>query len=116
LLPVNLSDDRGSTLLEFLGLGLLLQVSVLTFAISMVSLQHDQLAAEAIARDSLRAFALRGEEPLATASEVAAAYKVQLSRVAIEVLCHPNSCDYPQGWVEITAKVGSATAHGLMLR
>ena len=100
--------------LEFVGFGLILQVPILMFVTSMLGLQHDQFAAEAITRDSLRSYVLLGKPPIETAAEVSRAYRVSMSRVSLSVICRPHDCEAGDGWVEITTRVGAASARGVI--
>jgi hypothetical protein len=111
---VNFRDDSGSVVLEFLGFGILIQLPILVFATSLMAVQHDQFAAEAITRDSLRSFVLLGKPPLETAAEVSAAYRVSMTRVLLTLICRPADCESGAGWVEITTKLGSAVARGVI--
>lgn len=108
------SDETGSVVLEFVGFGLILQVPILMFVTSMLGLQHDQFAAEAITRDALRSFVLLGKQPIETAAEVSRAYRVSMSRVSLAVICRPHDCEAGDGWVEITTRVGSVSAKGVI--
>lgn len=100
--------------LEFVGFGLVLQVPILMFVTSILGLQHDQFAAEAITRDALRSYVLLGKPPIETAAEVSQAYRVSMSRVELAVSCRPHDCEAGDGWVEITTKVGAVTAKGVI--
>jgi hypothetical protein len=107
------NDDSGSVVLEFLGFGVLLQVPILMFATTVLGLQHDKFAAEAITRDALRSYTLLQIEPSATVLDLAKAYKVSLGRIKVEMTCWPQACGNPENWVGVTTKIGSATAQGL---
>jgi len=52
----NFNDDNGSALIELLGFGILLQVPILMFATAVAELQADQLAAQTISVQALRAW------------------------------------------------------------
>lgn len=86
---VKISDDRGSALLDFLGFGLLLQIPVLVLASQLATMQSNQLAADSIARHSLRSFALYGTEVAVTSQEIAEDLELKVSP-AVELLCSPD--------------------------
>jgi hypothetical protein len=111
---VRFRDDSGSVVFEFLGFGILLQLPILMFAVSLIGLQHDQLAAEAITRDALRSLVLLNKSPAETASEVSLAYRVSMSRVSLTIVCRPTDCEPGGGWIELTTRVGSAIARGVI--
>lgn len=111
----NYKCDVGSVVLEFIGYGLLLQVPLLMLVLGLSSAQHDQLVAEAIARDSLRSFMLIDKAPESTASEVAKVYGVSVDRVHISISCQDNDCLKAGNKIRLIAKVGlmQAEANGL---
>jgi hypothetical protein len=111
---VRFSDESGSVVLEFVGFGLILRVPILMFVTTLLGLQHDQFAAEAITRDALRSYVLLGKPPIETATEVSQAYRVPMSRVSMVVSCRPHDCEAGDSWVEITTKVGAVTARGVI--
>lgn len=114
--PVNLSDETGSVVIEFVGFGILLQLPILMFAVSLIGAQHDQFAAEAITRDALRSFVLLDKSPSDIAAEVSAAYRVPLARVSVSMTCTPSDCESEASWIEITTRIGSAVARGSINR
>jgi len=56
---VRIKDERGSSMIDFLGFGLLLQVPVLLLATQLATIHANQLAADSIARHSLRSLSCR---------------------------------------------------------
>lgn len=113
---VNFKDDVGSAVLEFIGFGLLLQIPMMLFAINLVALQHDQLAAEAITRDALRSFVLLDREPLERARQLAADYRVDPRRILLTVTCKPTDCNEERSWVSIETRIGLAASIGALQR
>ena len=109
---VNFKNDSGSVVLEFVGFGILAQVPLLMVAIGLSSLQHDQLAADAINRDALRSFTLQGRAPEATAVEIAADFGIAVDRVKIQLDCEDGDCESPGGLLRMTTMVGAAVATG----
>jgi hypothetical protein len=111
----NFKCDVGSVVLEFIGYGLLLQVPLLMLVIGLSAAQHDQLVAEAIARDSLRSFMLIDKAPESTASEVAKVYGLSVDRVHISISCQDNDCLKAGNKIRVITKVGlmQAEANGL---
>jgi hypothetical protein len=116
VLSVNYRGEQGSAVVEFIGFGLLLQVPLMLFAISLVSLQHDQLAAEAITRDALRSYVLLNREPSETAMRLAADYRVPPNRIQLTVSCKPRDCVEEGSWIFVETKIGRASAVGVLQR
>lgn len=110
------SSEDGSVVLEFIGLGLLLHVSLLVLVLNLGSLQHDQLAAEAISRDSLRAFLLIGKSPSETATEIARAYRVEPSRLSVTLMCQDDDCETGGNRIRVVARIGSIQSEVVGLR
>jgi hypothetical protein len=113
---VNFSDEEGSAVLDFIGFGLLLQLPLVMFANNLVMAQHDQLSAEAINRDALRSFVLLGKEPLATAFELADAYRVPSNRLDMTLACKPTNCHEEKAWIHLTTRIGDVAASGVIQR
>jgi hypothetical protein len=114
--PFSFADETGSAVIDLLGFGVLLQVPLLALTLQLVSMQHDQLAAEAITRDGLRSYLLLGLDPEATAAQLAADYRVPSSRIKLAMTCQPGSCEETGSFVRLTTQVGSAKATGVMQR
>lgn len=112
----NFSSESGSVVLEFVGFGLLLQVTLLLVILNLGALQHDQLAAEAISRDSLRAFLLIGKSPNVTAAEIAKAYRVDPSRLTVTLICQADDCDTEGNRVRVVTRIGSVQSEEIGLR
>jgi hypothetical protein len=104
------SSDHGSAPLEFLGFGLLLQIPVLVMVINLASIQHDQLVADAICRDSLRSYLLLGAQPELTAARVAAEYGTPINRIKLQVICEFGDCETEGNRIRVIAKVGLVEA------
>lgn len=109
-------SESGSAVLEFVGFGLLFQIPMLLFVMSIISLQHDQLAAEAITRDVLRSYVLLNSDPAARALDIAANYKVSPSRLQVTLSCDTQDCLEEGAWVSVKTKVGRAFATGTLQR
>jgi hypothetical protein len=112
----NFSSESGSVVLEFVGFGLLLQVTLLLVILNLGALQHDQLAAEAISRDSLRAFLLIGKSPNATAAEIAKAYRVDPGSLTITLVCQADDCETEGNRVAVVTRIGSVQSEVVGLR
>jgi hypothetical protein len=113
---VNFKDDCGSAAIEFIGFGLLLQIPLVLFAINLVALQHDQLAAEAITRDALRSYVLLNREPLERARQLAADYRLDPRRILLTITCKPNDCKEDAAWVFMETRIGLAVSEGALQR
>ncbi len=109
---MKLSDEQGSAVVEFIAFAAILQVPALLVATSLVGVQHDQLAAEAMNREALRAYTLIGRPPQDTAAIVAEAFKVAEARYSISYDCSSDDCDASDTWVSMITRVGSAVAKG----
>jgi hypothetical protein len=113
---VKFKGEQGSAVVEFIGFGLLFQIPLMLFAIGLVALQHDQLAAEAITRDSLRSYVLLNREPSESALRLAADYRLTPSRIKLTVSCKPKDCLEERSWIFVETKIGSASAFGVLQR
>ncbi len=65
-------DDSGSAPLEFIGFGLLLQLPMIPLTMQLVAVQLEQLSAESIARNALRAYSI-SDVPIESSIELIAA-------------------------------------------
>lgn len=112
----NFKSDTGSAVLEFIGFGVLVQVPLLIVSVGLTGLQHDQLAADAINRDSLRALTLQGRQPSETAAEIAEEFHIEPIRVQLQITCEDGDCSSPGALVRLTTIIGSAIATGFAYR
>lgn len=113
---VNFKAEDGSAILEFIGFGLLLQIPLMMFAGNLVTMQHDQLTAEAITRDLLRSYVLSNRDPVTGVAELASAYRVSPSRIKVSLSCKPSDCDQEKAWVYLRTQIGSLSAAGVIQR
>lgn len=113
---VKFKSESGSAVLEFVGFGLLFQIPMLLFVISVITLQHDQLAAEAITRDVLRSYVLLNSDPAERALEIAANYKVSPSRLQVTLSCTPQNCLEEGAWISVKTMIGRTLATGALQR
>lgn len=65
------SDEDGSAPLEFIGFGMLLQLPLLPLVLQFSSIQLEQLSAESMARNALRAYCVSAV-PIATSVDLIA--------------------------------------------
>ena len=109
-----LPEDSGSAVIEFLGFGLLLQVSVLIGLVQFSNFQAEQMAAESIARHALRAYVLFGTTPETTGDQLIA--EVGLSvKPNFKMYCSPDC--YSQGSVlRLKAEIGAASSVAVAVR
>jgi hypothetical protein len=112
----NLNEDRGSAVLEFVGFGLLLQVPLIAWSMGLVSIQHDQLAAEAITRESLRSFIVENRNPSQNATDLASAYRISADRVLLKLSCQLDDCYSEHSWIRVTTQIGSVKASAVAQR
>ncbi|WP_296631376.1 hypothetical protein [Rhodoluna sp.] len=109
---VNFKDDRGSAVVEFIGFGLLLQILLLTGALQIAEVQKQQIAAEAIARHSLRSYVISGVSIESTAQQVARDFGIaQLP--SVQLVCRPD-CETPGALAQLRVVVGKAVAQSAM--
>lgn len=107
-------DDRGSAVLEFLAFGLLLQVSVLMWLINISSIQGQQIAAESVARHSLRAFVLSGTQPQITGQQIVNDFGIKV-QPELNFTCEPD-CDSPGSVLRLQVSVGAGKAQSVAVR
>jgi hypothetical protein len=107
-------DDRGSVVLEFLAFGMLLQVLVLMWLINISNLQGQQIAAESVARHSLRAFVLTGTQPQITGQQILNDFGIKV-QPRLKFTCEPD-CDSPGSVLRLQVAVGSANAQAVAVR
>lgn len=104
----HLTEETGSAVIEFLGFGLLLQVSVLIGLVQLSNVQAEQIAAESMARHALRAYVLFGIAPEVTGNQLQADLAAQ-GKPVFSLSCAPD-CDSEGSVLRLKAKLGSATS------
>jgi hypothetical protein len=87
-----INDDSGSGAIELIGFGLILQVPLLLLAMQLLGFQHSQLAAEAIARNALRAWVVTKQDPNVAAAQIAADFGLSQDQVTLTATCDPQTC------------------------
>jgi hypothetical protein len=111
---VRIKDERGSSLIEFLGFGLLLQIPVLLLATQLATIHANQLAADSIARHSLRSFVLQDTPVALTAGQISADFRLKINPV-VELVCEPE-CTSPESILRLKVSVGGIQATSVMVR
>jgi hypothetical protein len=111
---VRISDERGSSLIDFLGFGLLLQIPVLMLATQLATVNINQLAADSIARHSLRSFVLQGASVDLTAQHISEDFHLKNNPV-VQWDCQPD-CINPGSILRLKVNVGGARANSVMIR
>ena len=112
----DISSDRGSAIVDFIGFGVLLQIPVLIFSTLVLSLQHQQFALEAIARHGLRAHVLVPERANTkrVINELVADFGLELADVVWYLSCKPDpKCSKPGSIVRLEIKLGGLSAEAL---
>ncbi len=89
---VKIKDESGAAAIELIGFGLILQVPLLLLAIALLGFQHSQLAAEAIARNALRAWVVTGQDPKRAAAQIEADFGLNEDQVTLTATCDPQTC------------------------
>lgn len=103
-----LTQEAGSAVIEFLGFGLLLQVSVLIGLVQLSNVQAEQMATESMARHALRAYVLFGTAPEVTGDQLLADLGYR-GKPVFSLSCTPN-CESQGSVLRLKAKLGSATS------
>lgn len=111
---MRIKDERGSSMIEFLGFGLLLQVPVLMFATQLATIHTNQLAADSIARHSLRSFVLEDAPVELTAQQISEDFRLKINPV-VDLDCKPD-CISPESLLRLRVSVGSVEAVSVMIR
>ena len=109
-------SDRGSSVVDFIGFGVLLQIPVLMFSTFALSVQHQQFALEAIARHGIRAHALIPDRLNTTRviSELVADFKLRPSDIEWNLSCNPDpDCVEPGSIARLQIKLGGLSAEAL---
>lgn len=106
--------ERGSLLLEFLGYGLLLQIFPLVLFVQISHLQTYQLAAESIARHSIRSFVISQTDPEVTAHQILDDFGID-SKSKISMECKPD-CFNPGSTLILRVTLNSASAESIWIK
>jgi Flp pilus assembly protein TadG len=110
MLPLKLSNDDGSTSLEFITAGLILLVPLVYLVLTMSVMQAGALAVEGASRQAARVYVTEGnEKDAAAAAQQAVAialadYGVDSRSVRVQVECtpEPHDCLTRRGFVTVT--------------
>lgn len=111
---MRIRSDRGSSMIDFLGFGLLLQIPVLMLATQLATIQKNQLAADSIARHSLRSFVLQATPVELTARQISADFHLKIQPV-VEFDCQPD-CTSPESLLRLNVSVDGVRATSVMVR
>lgn len=111
---MRIKDERGSSMIDFLGLGLLLQIPVLVLTTQLATIHANQLAADSIARHSLRSFVLQDTPVELTARQISADFRLKINPV-VELDCQPD-CTSPESVLRLQVYVGDVRAISVMVR
>ena len=111
---MRISEERGSALIDFLGFGLLLQIPILLLATQIFTIQSNQLAADSIARHSLRSFLLHEIPVEITAHEIAKDFGLTIEP-SVQLTCKPD-CTNPESILRIDVAVGAVRSNSTMIR
>lgn len=107
--------DSGSAAIELLGFGILLQIPILIFAVTVAQVQHRGFAAEAIARNAVRSFVLLNDMDHTgrVIEELAQSYSVIPGDLSWQARCQPNpNCQAERGSITISVRYGDQVAVG----
>lgn len=109
-----LLNDSGSALIEFMLFGLVIQIGALTFFLQLINLQASQIAAESIARHSIRAFVLFNTHPNETANQIARDFGIK-EEPRVDLTCTPNCLD-EESLLKVDVKLNGAVASAVFIR
>jgi hypothetical protein len=115
-LSTEIMSDRGSAVVDFIGFGVLLQISVLMFSTFALSVQHQQFALEAIARHGIRAHVLIPDRGNTTRviSELVADFGLKPSDIEWSLRCNPDpNCVEPGSIALLQIKLGGLSAEAV---
>lgn len=111
-----ISSENGSAVFEFVTLGLLLNISVLAFAVQTMMHFQAQFASESVARHVARAVAKDASavaiDELATS--IAGDFSFEPEMVNIAISCQPADCNLLGALVAVEVKIQTATARAVM--
>lgn len=110
---MRIKDERGSSMIDFLGFGLLLQIPVLLLASHLATIQANQLAADSIARHSLRSFVLQDTPVELTARQISEDFRLKIEPV-VELDCIPD-CISPESILRLKVSIGGVRATSVMV-
>lgn len=104
-----LQSDSGSAVIEFVGFGVLLQVPLLMFCLSVFDIQKQQLATESVANVALRSFVLNQGDESQTRVAIAQAiqdfgFSTSDASVSFIGACEPSTV------ITVTTKIKGQTA------
>lgn len=106
--------ESGSAPIEFLSVGLLLLVPLVYLVLTLSALQAASFAAEGVARQAARVYALAptdAEGRARMAASVAtglADWHLPTSALQLGLACSPGECRTPRGTVTVTARLAVA--------
>lgn len=109
----NLASEQGSSLVDLIGFGVLLQIPILMFATFAVSTQQQSLAVESIARHAVRAHSLWPvfESTQEVVVDIAKDFGISPDRVSWSLSCAPNpNCLEPNTTAQIEVRYGQLVA------
>lgn len=109
-----LTNERGSSLIEFVLYGLVLQVLVLSLFLQLATWQNQQLAAESIARHGLREFILAETNPMDVARQISNDFHLK-AIPEISLRCDPD-CSSPLSKLLFNVDVAGAKASSVFIR
>lgn len=109
-----LCAETGSALIEFLVLGLVFQIGALTLFLQLSNLQASQIAAESIARHSIRSFLLADTDLNETAMQIASDFRIR-AEPKVNLTCIPNCLD-EGSLLKVEVNVNGAKASAVFLK
>lgn len=101
-----MKSERGNAVIEFIGIGLIAQLVIFSFIVQLGVDFRSEMAASAIARQSLRSMQLTSlqSSALAMADQVIAVFQIPSDEASVTIR---NNCAQ-QGFLEVEAQVRGA--------
>ena len=109
-----MNSERGSAVIDFVLYGVVLQAGLLMFGMPIYESQSSQLAAESIARHSLRAYVLSGVGVETSAQQITRDFGIK-KNATVKIFCDPD-CESDGSVVGVRVSLGNASATSVMVR
>ena len=108
--------DRGSAILEFIVVGILLNVGILVFSTQLMQIQRDQMVAESVARHATRLLSRGATEIEAQnlASQIAQQFGYGPDLISVRATCSSEGCNQIGDFVTLQVKANRATTTATM--
>ena len=108
--------DEGSAILEFIVVGILLNVGILVFSTQLMQIQRDQMVAESVARHATRLLSRGATEVEAQnlAAQIAHQFGYSTDLISLRASCSSEGCNQLGDFVTIRVKANRAVSTATM--